>query len=364
MRVLHIVESFGAGVFDFLVDLVQGTAQCSHTIIHGMRSETPDSFQDLFPVGTAFHFWKHAGREIRPVKEFLALIELMRMMRSIPPCDVVHLHSSKAGFLGRVACRFLGMQDKALYTPHGAAFLRRDISRRKARYYGFLEHVASLFGGQIICSGATEAAAFREQGMAAGHINNGIACDKVLHPSTSGEITIVGTSGRITHQKNPALFNAIAEAFAPDSSIRFLWFGDGELRHMLSSPNIQISGWLPKEELVQRLWHIDMYLSTSLWEGLPLSVLLAMCAGKPVVLSDCVGNRELVENGEGGFKFSQKEEAVSCIERLRSDKELAREMGKASHKMLLDNFHLDSMVCQYIELYETVTKSGLRWASK
>ena len=364
MRVLHIVESFGAGVFDFLVDLVQGTAECDHTIIHGMRKETPDYFQDFFPEGTAFHFWKHAGREIQPVQEFLALVELIRLMKSIPPCDVVHLHSSKAGFLGRVACRFLGIQDNVLYTPHGAAFLRRDISRHRARYYAFLEHVASLFGGQIICSGATEAASFRELGMAAGHINNGIACDKFFHYLPPGEITVVGTSGRITYQKNPSLFNEIAGAFAPDPSIRFVWFGDGELRHLLSSSNIQISGWMPKDALVQDLRHIDIYLSTSLWEGLPLSVLLAMCAGKPLVLSDCVGNRELVENGRGGFKFTEKEEAISCVETLKADRQLAREMGKASHKMLLDNFHLDSMVCQYIKLYATVAKAGSRWLSK
>ncbi len=364
MRALHIVESFGAGVFDFLVEIVNGTAEYRHTIIHGMRQETPDSFQDFFPEETVFHFWKHAGKEIGPVRELFALVKLIQLMKSIPPCDVIHLHSSKAGFHGRISCRILGTQDSVLYSPHGAAFLRTDISRRKARYYAFLENIASRCGGQIICGCATESSAFRERGMNAVHINNGIACDKILHSPPPGEITVVGTSGRITYQKNPALFNEIAEAFAPDPSIQFIWFGDGELRHVLSSPNIQISGWMPKDELVRKLGYIDIYLSTSLWEGLPLSVLLAMCAGKPVVLSDCIGNRDLVENGRSGFIFSQKEEAISCIEKLRSDKRLMQEMGIASHKMLLDNFYLDSMVCQYIKLYATVTKANSRHLSK
>ncbi|MDD1632666.1 MAG: glycosyltransferase family 4 protein, partial [Methylococcaceae bacterium] len=146
--------------------------------------------------------------------------------------------------------------------------------------------------------------------------------------------------------------------------IRFLWFGDGELRHVLSSPNIQIAGWMPKDELIQRLRHIDIYLSTSLWEGLPLSVLLAMCAGKPVVLSDCIGNRELVENGRNGFKFIGKEEALVCIEALRTDKNLAREMGKFSHKLLLDNFHLDTMICQYKKVYAAVGTADSRSRSR
>jgi glycosyltransferase involved in cell wall biosynthesis len=364
MRVLHVAESFGAGVFDAILELVQGTPEYDHAIIHGLRNETPDSFEDLFPAGTEFHFWKYAGREVGPMREFLALVELVKLMRSIKPCDVVHLHSSKAGFHGRLACRLLGFQDKALYTPHGAPFLRTDISRLKARYYAFLENIASRFGGRIICDGATEAASFRELGMAARHIRNGIACDNILHSSPPGEIAVVGTSGRITHQKNPSLFNEIAKAFASDPSIRFLWFGYGELRHVLSSPNIQIAGWMPKDELIQRLRHIDFYLSTSLWEGLPLSVLLAMCAGKPLVLSDCIGNRELVENGRNGFTFIGKEEAIACIETLRADRNLAQEMGKFSHKLLLNNFHLDSMICQYKKLYASVAKANSRLLSQ
>ncbi len=364
MRVLHVAESFGAGVFDSILELVHGTPEYDHAIIHGLRDETPDSFEYLFPAGTEFHFWKHAGREVGPVQEFLALVELVKLLRRIKPCNVVHLHSSKAGFHGRLACRLLGLQDKALYTPHGAPFLRTDISRLKAKYYTFLENIASRFGGQIICDGSSEAASFRKLGIAAGHIKNGISCDKILHSSPPGDITVVGTSGRITHQKNPFLFNEIAKAFAPDPSIQFLWFGDGELRHILSSSNIQISGWLPKDELIQRLRHIDIYLSTSLWEGLPLSVLLAMCAGKPVILSDCVGNRELVENGRSGFKFTGKEEALACIETLRTDRHLAREMGKFSHKLLLDNFHLDTMICQYKNVYAAVEAAGSRSRSR
>jgi glycosyltransferase involved in cell wall biosynthesis len=169
---------------------------------------------------------------------------------------------------------------------------------------------------------------------------------------------VIGTAARITRQKNPLLFNEIAQSFATDSSVRFLWIGDGELCHQLSSPNIQITGWMPKDELMQKLQHIDIYLSTSLWEGLPLSVLLAMCAGKPVVLSDCIGNRDLVENGRNGFKFIGKDEAISCIKKLSADTHLVREMGEFSHKRLLDNFHLNAMICHYKMLYEAVGREN------
>ena len=362
-KVLHVVEAFGSGVFYFMVDLVQGTPEYDHTIIYGLRNETPGYFKDFFPPGTKFYFWMHAGKEVGFVKEFRAFVELMKQMKRAKPYDVVHLHSSKAGFHGRIACRLLGTPVSVIYSPHGAPFLRKDISRHKADYYAFLENVAARCGGQIICGGATESAAFRERGMKAIHINNGVACDEVLHSFSPGARAIVATAGRIAQQKNPALFNELAKAFVSDPSIRFVWFGDGELRHILSSPNIEITGWLTKEELLQRLRQIDIYLSTSLWEGLPLSVLLAMCAGKPVVLSDCVGNRELAEHGRGGFLFSQKDEALSFLEKLRSDKELAQNMGNASHQLLLANYQLKSMIWQYSQVYAAISKANARCLS-
>jgi glycosyltransferase involved in cell wall biosynthesis len=272
--------------------------------------------------------------------------------------DVIHLHSSKAGFLGRLACRMLGMQNKVVYSPHGVSFIRKDISDFKVALFTFLEKTGAKFGGRVIGSGASEATAFTAVGIAAEHINSGIACEEQVADRPCNAPMIIGTAARITHQKNPALFNEIAQSFASDPSVRFLWIGDGELRQQLSAPNIEITGWTPRDVLIQHLHNLDVYLSTSLWEGMPLSVLLAMCAGKPLVLYDCVGNRDLVEDKKGGFTFREKEEAISCIETLKADMQLVREMGEFSHRRLLDNFHLDAMICHYIELYEAVGKEN------
>ena len=89
-----------------------------------------------------------------------------------------------------------------------------------------------------------------------------------------------------------------------NSNLQFIWCGDGELRAELTSPNIKCTGWMERKELEIYLANADIYLSTSLWEGMPLSVLEAMSIGLPVVLSDCVGNRDLVENN--GFYIKIK----------------------------------------------------------
>lgn len=73
----------------------------------------------------------------------------------------------------------------------------------------------------------------------------------------------------------------------------------GEDRHFLTSFNIETTGWFTEQQVQERIQQADLYLSTSLWEGMPLAVLKAMALGKALLLSDCVGNIECIkENGK------------------------------------------------------------------
>ncbi|MQJ98206.1 glycosyltransferase, partial [Escherichia coli] len=138
------------------------------------------------------------------------------------------------------------------------------------------------------------------------------------------------TCGRITEQKNPTLFNQIAAAFAQRQDVKFVWIGDGEneQRALLTSTNIVVTGWYSKAEVESTVRAADLYLSTSLWEGLPFSVLEALSLGKCLLLSDCVGNRDLVKDGYNGFSFLTAEEAIGRIEWLMQNREAIRQMGR------------------------------------
>lgn len=90
--------------------------------------------------------------------------------------------------------------------------------------------------------------------------------------------------------------------FKDDTRVRFLWIGDGELRNEIQeNEQVQVTGWVTPNEVQHYLNQIDVYISTSLWEGLPLSVLEAMNCGKPLLLSDCVGNVDTVKMGTMDF---------------------------------------------------------------
>ena len=218
-----------------------------------------------------------------------------------------------------------------------------------------MEKFASFFGGKIVACSQSEKEAIEEQGIKnVTFINNGIKPLEIEKKvNTSDKITIISV-GRLSIQKNPKLFNDIALEFIDNPNIQFIWCGDGELKSELTSPNIKCTGWIERKTLKNYLANADIYLSTSLWEGLPLSVLEAMSIGLPVVLSDCVGNRDLVENKD--FLYQDKQKAVQMINYYIKNKKILKKESLKS-KIIFDRyFKLDRMSNSYYYLYKNLFK--------
>jgi len=353
MKVVHVVEAFSTGIFDFLVELTNNLPESELIIIHGKREETPEDFERSFPINTQFIHWQNASRELSLSKDFLALKELFTIFRALNNIGAIHLHSSKAGFLGRIVTRALGYQHKVIYTPHAVSFLRKDVTFLKNRLFVLLESLSARLSGVVVACSKSEAEEFTKVGIQALFVNNGMVSKKLPLPEAH-ESLIIATIGRISFQKNPALFNEIATYFLNRSNVKFVWIGEGELSHLLVAKNITISGWLEKEEVLRCVNNTDIYLSTSLWEGLPISVLQAMSAKKPVVLSNCIGNKDLVRGN--GFLFDGKDNAIQLIDLLLNDAEQRHAFGKISEQLVQDNFSVEQMVAGYWQLYLTCQK--------
>ena len=317
-KVLHIVESFGSGVFSFLVDLINNTdEEFEVTVAYGVRSETLNDFRDYFNDKVQFIEVKNFTRSINPIKDLKALIEIKKIIRNVKP-DVIHLHSSKAGFLGRFAAN--GRKIKMLYNPHGFSFLMQNSSKLKRKIYYFIEKIAALRKCTIVgCSKGEYEEALKLTKNAI-NINNGIDInnlDAIVKNSNKRELDVnnlkICTIGRIGFQKNPELFNQIAESF-PD--IQFTWIGDGDLRNKLVSKNITITGWLKREEVLKEVANNDIFILTSLWEGLPISLLEAMYLQKICIVTNFIGNSDVIENNKNGFVCNDINEFINNIEQL------------------------------------------------
>lgn len=348
MKVIHIVESFGGGVYDFIKDLTDEMQEYETTIFYGDRGNLKIGFENDFRENIEFIKWENAQREISLSKDIKALFEVIKVLKK-EKYDVIHLHSSKAGFLGRVAVKLVGQSKNVIYTTHGISFLRQDISNTKLKLFIFLEKIGEICGGKTIACSKSEAEFIKSKGIACEYINNGIKIDEnfVKQPKKD-DITRIINVGRITEQKNPKLFNEIAKKFIYNPKIKFIWVGEGEDRKLLSSENIEITGWLSQEQVKERLKEVDIYLSTSKWEGLSLAVLQAMNYELPLVLSNCIGNIDLVEENINGNTYKEISEAIKKI------KELKIERGKKSLILLKEKFNIGNMVKIYKNFYEGI----------
>ena len=188
------------------------------------------------------------------------------------------------------------------------------------------------------------------------YVNNGInmselqeiidKTEKVQHPFT------VYTLGRICYQKNPTLFNAIAEAL-PD--IKFVWIGDGELREELKSKNIEITGWADRATAIRYAVNADVFLLPSRWEGLPISLLESMYMKKVCVVSNVIGNRDVIHNNENGFVCSDTEKFVKAIRKSQSG---AERFTAQAYQDVLEKYNTKAMAKQYSEKYDEAINIG------
>lgn len=353
MKIVHITECLAGGVLTFIRNLTSALADDEHILIYSDRDNTPDHVEELFGKNVKLVYWKNAGREISAVQDTKALFELISLLKPYKDADVVQLHSSKAGFLGRVACRLLGFKN-VFYLPHGLSFAREDVSAKKKRFYITLEKIGNAFCGDYIACSESEKALLEKNGIYNVHvINNGIAVnpEKPTYRRFSYPL-VVGTTGRLTYQKNPAIFDEIAGAFKDDDRVRFVWIGGGEMSDAIHKrKNIEVTGWLTPEEVQEKLKEVDLYMSTALWEGLPYSVIEAMNLGKPLLLSKCIGNVDLVKNNVNGYIFESKKAAVDYIKWLLDNPKELIEKGKESYQIVVNGFSLNVMVEKYTQLY-------------
>lgn len=139
-KILYIVEAMGGGVFTYIVDLANELVnKYDMYIAYAVRKQTPKNYKDYFDKRIHLIEVKNFGRAIDPVKDIAALFEVKKIAAKIKP-DVIHLHSCKAGAIGRVA--FNG-KIPMFYTPHGYSFLMENYKPMKRRMFKMIESVCA-----------------------------------------------------------------------------------------------------------------------------------------------------------------------------------------------------------------------------
>jgi glycosyltransferase involved in cell wall biosynthesis len=309
-------------------------------------------------------------RLVDPLRDLRVFLKLYRWMRR-ERFDVVHTHSTKAGFLGRLAARLAGVP-AVLFTAHGWAFTE-GRAYWKRWLIGQAERLAAKVTTKIICVSRHDqelALKFRvadEKKLVV--IYNGIdpqaftpasgsSVQKQLHIEGASVLTCVG---RLAFQKDPL---TLLKAFQKLSNCKLVLVGDGPLRPRVERFVLRnrlqgraiIAG--ERQDIPEILAASDIFVLSSRWEGLPLTIIEAMLAGLPVVATGVGGVPELIEHGITGLLVSAGNASMlaEALHQLLQDKKLRQEMGEAGRKRALEKFSLDRMLQETTNVYQDVAK--------
>jgi len=313
-------------------------------------------------------------RPINPLKDVFALFEIYSFIKN-NNIDIVHTHSSKAGIVGRIAARLAGVKI-IVHTVHGWSF--NDFQPFLLKHlYIWLERFCALFSSKIIvvsdCDktkglryliGSPDKYAVIRYGIDLGHFlkTSHAALNKAV---TVGKPLIVGMIACFKPQKDPEAFIRLAHLMLQDfPSVKFLLVGDGVLRKDIEKlitglkveKNVDLLGW--REDIAQLLSVMDIFVLTSLWEGLPISVLEAMASGKPVIATDTGGVREVISEGKTGF-LVQPKDIKTMAEKLKillSDDCLRVDMGLRAREALGKQYSIDFMIQSSEIIYDCLLK--------
>jgi len=319
-------------------------------------------------------------REINPLLDLVAFWKLFRLCRR-ERFDLVHTHTSKGGFLGRIAARLAGVP-VIVHTVHGFAFHEFTGSVRTI-VYTYLERFAAQFCDLLICVNNEDRRTAIERGIVEPAkivtILNGIDLAPFTGETATDALrkelgipeqaTIVGTVGRLAPQKGFAdLVAAVPEILCEQPDTWFVFAGNGPQREELEgqaealgiSERCRFLGF--RHDIPRLLACYDIFVLPSLWEGLSITLLEAMAASKPVVVTDIKGNREVVHDGVNGllcqpYNGSALAEAIT---RLIEHPELAATLGKGARHTIEQCFDKQAMLAQTVDIYRTLTSTQIR----
>ena len=282
-RVLHVCESFGAGVASSIHASVTLVPEAEHTILIVPHREHPDGPDPLPGVR-----YIDCGPRISAAG---AMARIVRVYRDWQP-DAVHAHSSFAGIYVRAALPV--PRSRIVYSPHCFSFEREDLAPSRRSALRLLERAFAPRTGTVVAMSRHEAELARSLSrrlrvLEASYVPD-VPTDLVGKASApaAGEAFVVVDSGRISPQKDPGWFATVVRlARERGLDARWLWIGDGDpqLREELEGAGVEVTGWLERGDVVRAVASGHACLHSAAWEtGVPITVLEAAAVGLPVVM--------------------------------------------------------------------------------
>jgi glycosyltransferase involved in cell wall biosynthesis len=362
MRVLHVIARLNVGgTARYITQLANELPKhgietfVATGFVQGAEVEDPSAQTiDLIRIPAM-------GRSIRPIKDHFARKQLEKIIQEVKP-DIIHTHTFKAGYVIRMKQQGVPV----VHTFHGHLLDDPEFSGFKSKLIVALETKFAKKSAKLVTVGRRVADELLEQqigsrnqfvnippGVVAVNMTPKAQALKNLNLEESGA-PIVGWIARVTGVKNPMRALEVADAL-PDT--RFVMAGGGDLLEQVKAKapaNVSVIGWAEAADLFGAS---DIILSTSENEGMPVALIEAQLAGKPVVATDVGSVSEVILNHETGIVTNKNAGSIaSAVETLMLDKTTREEMGRLAIARAQALFSVDRMINAHIELYKSIVK--------
>lgn len=315
---------------------------------------------ELETKGISFRSLKHLVREIRPYQDFCCFCELRAIIRSLKP-DLVATHSSKAGWLGRIVGKSLGIP--TVFTAHGWGFTE-GVPELSRKIYSTAERVAAPFTNRIITVSEYDRQLALRYKIASPKkivtVHNGVydTSPRLVTVSINDPFRMIMVARFDVPKNHALLFKALAGL--PNQNWQLDLIGDGPLRYSMETLALelgiskQVTFWGERSDVAEHLAKAQLFLLISNYEGFPLSILEAMRSRLPVIASDVGGIKEAVIDGENGFLIFRNDLTIlqERLLRLMNNHSLCNSMGNAGRKRFEQKFTLERMVNDTLAVYE------------
>lgn len=372
IRVCHISEATAGGVYKHLLQLAEhlDRDQFEQTFVlsplknqHLLKEESLKGHK-LYLI--------NMQREIKLHADIISLYRILKVLKK-NKFDIIHCHSSKAGVLGRVAAWLCGCSN-IIYTPHCFSF-HDGNSYYKNILYASIEKATSKITTKIICVSNGERDEALKWKVASNEkvivIPNGIEMknektskaekkqkqqEYLIQNGYTGNEFVIGFVGRLSEQKNPEmLIHSLAKMKV--ENVLCMIIGEGKLRNRLD--DLVIEKGLENKVLfvgeVDSSYYFeifDLFVSTSLWEGLPYTILESMAVKVPVIATNISGVRELINEGYNGYLVtpSHVETLASKIEAFIAQPD--EEITNRAEKLVRTEYQVSRMIEQISAVYQ------------
>lgn len=352
-KILMVCEAFGGGVFTYVSQLCNDMCEEFDVYLaYSLRPQTPKNYEEFLDSRVHLIQVKHFGlKGLTSISNDLKVIkELKEIEKQVKP-DIIHLHSSIAGGMGRLA--YSGKNNVVVYTPHGYAHILLGPGKKSTLYYFFEKILGKRNCITLTCCESEDEVAktlckktaYIETGV--NIVDLSVALDKI-EPVKNDKFTVF-TLGRVCVQKQPQLFNKIAE-LVPDA--RFVWIGNGDLESQLTASNIEITGWKARKEALAMAKGADAFVLCSLGEAIAMSLIENMYIKKLCLVSNTMGNKSVIKDGVNGYVCDKAEEYAEKIKKAMDG--FPCELAERAYEDVLGVYNTEMMKQKYTLFYKSI----------